>query len=176
MNDKEKTCCFTGHRNIPESQKKSLQKRLESELTQLIHQGTRYFGAGGALGFDTMAALTVLKLKEGCPHIKLILVLPCKDQTKVWNEANKKIYNQILQQADKAVYTSKYYYRGCMHKRNRHLVDNSGICICYLTDSKGGAAYTVDYAKQKGLRTINIAVDKNTSLSKARQSSVAKDR
>ena len=153
------TCCFTGHRNIPESQKKSLQKRLESELIQLIHQGTRYFGTGGALGFDTMVALSVLKLRENFPHIRLILVLPCKDQTKGWSEKDIKIYNQILQNADKVVYTSKYYYKGCMQKRNRHLIDNSQICICYLTDSKGGTAYTVDYAKQKRLQIINLAME-----------------
>ena len=153
----QKTCCFTGHRTIPESEYAEMQKSLESELTQLINQGTRYFGAGGALGFDTMSALSVLKLRKNFSLIRLILVLPCKDQTKGWSEKDIKIYNNILQNADKVVYTSKHYYRGCMHKRNRHLVDNSQICICYLTDSKGGTAYTVDYAKQKGLRIINLA-------------------
>ena len=52
-----KSCCFTGHRNIPAAEYAEIQKSLESELIQLIHQGTRYFGTGGALGFDTMAAL-----------------------------------------------------------------------------------------------------------------------
>ena len=41
--------------------------------------------------------------------------------------------------------------------RNRHLVDHSGTCICYLTRSAGGPAYTVDYARKKGLRIINLA-------------------
>ena len=44
-----------------------------------------------------------------------------------------------------------------MYKRNRHLVDNSGICVCYLTKDKGGTAYTVEYEKQKGLQIINFA-------------------
>ena len=46
-----------------------------------------------------------------------------------------------------------------MHRRNRHLVDHSGTCICYLTRSTGGTAYTVDYARKKGLRIINVAND-----------------
>lgn len=25
-----------------------------------------------------------------------------------------------------------------MHKRNRHLVDNSSVCVCYLTEDMGG--------------------------------------
>jgi hypothetical protein len=60
-------------------------------------------------------------------------------------------------QADKVVDTSAEYTRGCMFKRNRHLVDNSSVCICYLTQRRGGTAYTVDYAQKAGLEIINIA-------------------
>jgi len=42
-----------------------------------------------------------------------------------------------------------------MHKRNRHLVDNSSVCVCYLNKENGGTAYTVDYAGKKGLELIN---------------------
>ena len=77
---KNKTCCFTGHRIISANECQAIQKRLEDEIITLIHQSVRYFGAGGALEFYTMAALTVLKLKEKYLQIKLILVLPCPDQ------------------------------------------------------------------------------------------------
>lgn len=66
-------------------------------------------------------------------------------------------YDDIKQKADKVVYTSQEYTRGCMHKRNRHLVDNSSACISYLTENKGGTFYTVNYAKSKGVEVINIA-------------------
>lgn len=154
---KEETCCFTGHRNIPLLKRKAVVRNLKYELTTLIDKGYQYFGAGGALGFDTIAAQTVLELKEQFPHIKLILVLPCETQTRGWKEKDITIYEEIKQQADKVVYTSKEYTRGCMHKRNRHLVDNSSICIAYLTEQSGGTAYTVDYAREKGLTVINIA-------------------
>ena len=150
-------CCFTGHRDIPLTERKKIQKRLETALLRLIDQGVCYFGAGGALGFDTLAALTVLRLQERHPNIQLILVLPCRDQTRSWLKEDKKIYNQIYSKANKFVYTSEYYYNGCMQKRNRHLIDNSAICICYLTKSTGGTAYTVDYAKKRGLIIINLA-------------------
>lgn len=55
------------------------------------------------------------------------------------------------------VYTSQEYTQGCMHKRNRHLVDNSSVCICYLTKESGGTAYIVKYAKERGLEVINVA-------------------
>lgn len=154
---RDKTCCFTGHRNIPLLKRKAVVRNLKNELTTLIDKGYQFFGAGGALGFDTIAAQTVLELKEQFPHIKLILVLPCETQTRGWKEKDIAIYEEIKRQADKVVYTSKEYTRGCMHKRNRHLVDNSSICIAYLTEQSGGTAYTVDYAMKNGLSVINIA-------------------
>jgi len=64
------TCCFTGHRNIPKDEYSAVKKHLEEELKKLIHQGVKYFGAGRALGFDTIAATTVLELKQYFTDIK----------------------------------------------------------------------------------------------------------
>ena len=55
------TCCFTGHRRIPPEVVAPLRERLEAEIESLIRQGVRYFGAGGALGFDPLAAEAVLE-------------------------------------------------------------------------------------------------------------------
>lgn len=154
---KEKTCCFTGHRNIPSGQYQKIFAKTEEMIESLIIKGYLYFGAGGALGFDTIAAFAVLKLKERYPDIRLILVLPCLSQTRGWAQEDIEIYEDIKQKADKVVYTSQEYIRGCMHKRNRHLVDNSSACISYLTEEKGGTFYTVSYARSKGIEVINIA-------------------
>ena len=123
MDTKQKTCCFTGHRKVPESEYPKIQKRLEEEIVYLIHQGVMEFRAGGALGFDTMAALTVLKMKKKFPDIRLILVLPCWDQSDVWNIHDQKRYAMIRAKADEVIYTSRLYHSGCMQKRNRHLID-----------------------------------------------------
>ena len=156
---KRYTVCFTGHRKMPPEQMDTLARRLKAELTKLIKDGYIYFGAGGALGFDTLAAQTVLELKRNYPHIKLILVLPCLSQTRGWSAVDIEIYENIKRKADKVVYTSQEYTRGCMHKRNRHLVDNSSVCVCYLTESTGGTAYTVDYARKNGLSIVNICYE-----------------
>ena len=71
--------------------------------------------------------------------------------------ADKKRYAEIKQAAGKVVYTSQNYSFGCMHKRNRHLVDNSSVGVCYLTEAKGGTFYTVNYAREKGLHVIHVA-------------------
>ena len=126
-------------------------------IVELANDGYQFFGAGGALGFDTLAAQAVLDLKSDLPQIKLILVLPCLSQADRWSLNDKEIYEDIKKRADKIVYTSREYTRGCMHKRNRHLVDNSSVCVCYLREVTGGTAYTVEYAKSKNLRVINTA-------------------
>lgn len=154
---KDKTCCFTGHRNIPEHKKEAIKEALKVEIVKLINQGVCFFGAGGALGFDTLAAQTVIELKEQYPHIKLILVFPCYNQTIRWKEQDVKVYEDIKSKCDKFIYTSSEYDGQCMMKRNRHLVDNSKYCVCYLTKTTGGSVYTVNYAKTNNLTIINIA-------------------
>ena len=86
-----------------------------------------------------------------------MLILPCKNQERFWTQDDIEIYDRILEEADEVVCLSERYRKGSMHMRYRHLVDRSGICVCYLTKDTGGTAYTVKYAKRKGLRIINIA-------------------
>ncbi|MDY5008749.1 SLOG family protein [Candidatus Allofournierella merdipullorum] len=153
-NFKEKTCCFTGHRVIPTRALPRLVEELKQTLRRLIGEGVRYFGVGGALGFDTLAAETVLRLKGEYPSVRLILVLPCRDQTRGWKAADARRYRDILSRADKVVYTAERYSPGCMHRRNRHLVENSSVCVAYCTRETGGSAYTAEYARQRGLRLV----------------------
>jgi len=151
-----RTVCFTGHRHIPENELPIIKERLRETVIGLIERGYRYFGAGGAIGFDTLAALTVLELRAVYPQIRLILVLPCRDQTALWNASDVLKYNEILRHADKVVYLHERYTNSCMHERNRYLVDNSSVCVCYLRHKSGGAAYTVGYARLYGCDTVDI--------------------
>ena len=104
-----------------------------------------------------LAGLTVLKLKKSLPELLLVLVLPCRDQTKRWSRVEAASYEYIRTQADEEIILSESYYPGCMHKRNRYLVDHSDVCIAYLSQPSGGTAYTVDYARRKGMPVINLA-------------------
>ena len=154
---KNKTCCFTGHRQIPVEDLPALSAKLREAVIPYIEKGYTFFGAGGALGFDTLAAQEILSLKKQFPHIKLILVLPCRDQAVRWEAKDREEYERIKRSADKIVYTAERYYPGCMHKRNRHLVDTSSLCVCYLTKDSGGTAYTVKYALAKRVSVVNLA-------------------
>ena len=81
---RERTCCFTGHRDLPMKRQKEIVGKLEHTIINLIDRGIQYYGAGGARGFDTLAAQCVIRLKEQYPNIKLILVFPCITQTNNW--------------------------------------------------------------------------------------------
>lgn len=156
MKKRNMTCCFTGHRQILEKDLPRVQRNLEQTIIKLYERGVVYYGAGGALGFDTLAAETVLRFRKNYPKLRLILVLPCIDQTRDWKAEDVAKYEEIRQRADKVVYTGENYTRGCMHERNRHLVKFSSVCVCYQTRNNGGTAYTVHYAQDKGLHIINV--------------------
>lgn len=156
---REKTCFFSGHRDILRKDYPLLQKKIEQKVEHLIAQGVTYFGVGGAMGFDTLAALTVIKLRRRYPHIRLAVILPCQDYPNSWREEDKEVYERVLRRANKVVYTAERYYNGCMYKRNRHMADRSGWCICYLDRPTGGTAYTISYALSVGVKIINLAMD-----------------
>lgn len=154
---KEITCCFTGHRHIAAEDILPLKELLRCEVEKRYASGKRVFCAGGALGFDTLAAEAVLALKEKHGNVKLLLFLPYKDQAKAWCEADRLKYEKILKEADGVSYASSEYVPQCMFTRNRQLCDASSACIAFLDRASGGTFYTVKYARQNGLEIVNLA-------------------
>ena len=154
---REKVCCFTGHRQLQKEKLPEITRQLEGVLTELIESGVVHFGCGGAVGFDQLAGETVLKLKARFPHISLIMVLPCAEQDNMWRQQDKDRYHALLKACDKKVCLQMEYDEECMLRRNRHLIDNSGVCVAYLTKQRGGTMYTVKYARKQNVPIINIA-------------------
>lgn len=155
--EKSFTCCFTGHRIITGESKISVFNQLCDTVRELHLKGITNFISGGALGFDTLAAFAVIHLKREFPRIKLILALPCRDQDAKWSRDNKATYRKILNVADEVICLNKSYCTGCMHQRNHLMVDLSAVCVAYCKRTSGGTAYTINLAKNEGLRVINLA-------------------
>ncbi|MBQ8510819.1 MAG: DUF1273 family protein [Clostridia bacterium] len=161
---REKTCCFTGHRTIAPARLEPLLENLNMEILWLISHGITNFWAGGALGFDTLAALSVLRFRADGSPIRLHMALPCWEQTRYWKSRDIEVYNDILMRADSIKYISDHFYGGVMHQRNRFMVDQSSYCVCFYdheqakaTKSGGsGTLYTVNYARKHGLTLINL--------------------
>ena len=154
--EKNLVVCFTGHRNIAHAVAMQLPSLLDRVLVGLCEQGATVFRTGGAIGFDTVAALKVLELKERYPHIRLELILPCRNQTEYWEETAVRTYRYILEHADSHRYLFDSYVDGCMQERDRRLVDGSDICVAYCNRSRGGTAYTFAYALRAGVEVINL--------------------
>lgn len=155
--DVPKICCFTGHRHIiatPELNYK-LHEAISFAITE---ENVQTFMSGMALGFDMLAAETVLSFKEAYPQIDLHCILPCRDQDKYFSEVDKKRYLNILSCADKIVYTSQDYSPWCMHVRNDYLVDYADLALAYLVNNRGGTFYTVSRAIKKGIPIKNLAL------------------
>ena len=158
MNDKRiDTVCFTGHRAMTAEQIRGISERLCDEIRRLSEKGTVNFYAGGALGFDLAASVAVLNMKASIPSLTLNLALPCHDYEKKWRAADRELLLRVISRADSVVYVSEHYTNFCMHLRNRYMVDRSAVCIAYMTEETGGTVNTVEYARKKGLRVINLA-------------------
>ena len=139
-------CCFTGHRTISEGHDSLLSDLLRSTVRELyLHDGIKTYYSGGAKGFDTLAAMAVLDVRETFPDIRLVIVLPFTNHTDRWAAT------------DEVICLAERYYNGCMFVRNRYLVDHSSLCVSYQTKQTGGTAYTVKYAMKKGVKVINLA-------------------
>lgn len=86
---------FSRHRKIPPGQVDALARRLRLTIIKLIEDGYIYFLTGGALGFDTLAAKTILALQTNYPHIQLILALPCVSQADKWSSSEKQFMMKL---------------------------------------------------------------------------------
>lgn len=162
MDKKSRTCCFTGHRNIPQNQFENIAIRTERTIRKLIiTSGMQYFCVGGALGFDTLAAQILFRLREAeFPWIKVILIYPFEGFTSCWTDDQKKIYSGMLSQYDKCVCVSHVPSREAYLTRDRYMIGGSSHCIAYCTRDTGGTAYTIRYAHNKGGVSIhNVALD-----------------
>jgi uncharacterized phage-like protein YoqJ len=154
---REHTCCFTGHREIPDNHAERLSREVEKQIMFLAGKGITTFLAGGARGFDSLAASAVLRIREVNPKLglRLILVLPCPDQANRWSGIEKALYEEIKNQADGVITLFDKYTEGCMLERNKYMVDNSIVCVAYFTHKKrGGTYHTINYCKRQGVMTV----------------------
>lgn len=151
------TCCFSGHRNLPPDSESAIVRELDRVVSAAYSHGYTDFWAGGALGFDTLAAEAVLRLRASHPAVQLRLALPCPQQADSWPRAARRRYDDIRLAADEVYYASDSWNSYCMSARNRYMADRSDLVICFFTGEAGGTANTVKYALSLGRRVVNIA-------------------
>ena len=144
-NEEYTACALTGHRELGEDFD---EKKLENAVEEMIKRGVKRFYNGGALGFDLVAAETVLKCKKNS-EIKLIMCVPFYGQEKRYSAQDKARYARILKEADEVVTLAEHYYKGCLLRRNDYMIEHADCMIAYLKSEKGGTAYTVKKGRKK---------------------------
>ena len=135
-----KVCVFTGHRELQED---FSAKKLKEAVLSVIKEGADTFLCGMAMGFDLLAAETVLALKRKFPQVKLVACVPCLGQEKYFSLRDQKRYATALKKADEQVILSDHYYNGCMQARDKYMAERADSMIAYCKKTSGGTAYTV---------------------------------
>lgn len=153
MKDISTTIAFTGHRSYrgeAESELRSLVERLYSE-------GYRTFLSGMAPGFDLAAAISILQLRKQYHDIRLIAVVPYDGFRDMCHNADRALYDMVIDQADYIVTVSDI--RGTMGflQRNNYLIDNSSAVVAWWNGGKkSGTGYTVHRAKHQHKPIYNL--------------------
>lgn len=131
---------------------------LDALLEAAYQQGYRRFFCGAARGFDLLAAERTAAMQKRHPDARLVLVIPYTRQAAAWQEADVHRYERVLCHSDDTRVLSGRYYRGCLHVRNRYMVDRAALCIAYLDKPAGGTMSTVKEALKKQLTVVNLAL------------------
>jgi len=145
---------FTGHRKIVLSDWSGINAGL-SILEQ--ESDATAFHTGGARGFDT----AVFRRLGFHPFAINKLHIPFTYQ---WVELQQALGKSAAEITDymaalctecgPTVYHSSL--KQLYLKRDRHMVDESKLLVCYYNGLPGGTEYTINYAKKQGVPVIDI--------------------
>jgi len=167
LNEREKTCCFTGHRpmklpwGMNENDPRCIELKLElaARLEALVELGYRHFICGMALGCDMYFAEAVLALRERVPEIRLEAAIPFGDQPGRWNAQQRQRYNRLIDSADEVKVLQVHYTSDCMQRRNRYMVDRSSLLLACYDGRPGGTMQTILYAERSGVRVMTLEIE-----------------
>lgn len=140
----EKSCCFFGHRDAPES----IKPRLIEAVTVLLEEyGVTDFYVGNQGRFDSLVLSVLKELLINYSQIRYTVVLAyLTDSNGVIAEANT-LYPEGLESVPK---------RFCISRRNDWLIEHSRYVICYVVRITGEAARFMERAQHKKRTVINI--------------------
>lgn len=170
MNNEKNTCCFFGHRKVPETQ--ALRMRLYEIIESLIsYNNVDTFLFGSKSGFDSLCREAVAELKEKYPHIKRIYVRA------EYPEISDNYEKYLLESFEETYFPKRALGAGkaVYIERNLEMIDNAYICVVYYVNSylppkrknskhdlfdyqpKSGTSIAYKYAVKKEKMIINLA-------------------
>lgn len=158
-NEKNKICCFFGHRKINETAE--LKNNLNEIIENLIiNEKVDTFLFGSKSEFNDLCLDVVTRLKGKYPYIKRVYV---RAEYPYIDEDYK---NYLLESYEETYYPEKMLNAGkaAYVERNCEMIDNSIACVVYYDDSyvpkqknsESGTKIAYNYAVKKGVRIINV--------------------
>lgn len=151
----EKTCCVTGHREIPEDKLAYVRAGLEREIRAAIADGYTRFISGFAEGVDLTFAAIVAELKEQAPSLRLEAAIPHAGRLK----SKDRTFRELLAVCDGVHVICEKYSPNCFFIRNRYMVaESSRVIAVYDGRERGGTLYTMRCAhtQDKEVRVIEV--------------------
>ncbi len=142
-----------GHRELHEHRK------IEEKLTEIflnLLQNDRhveiYIGRNGE--FDIFAASVLKRIikRAGNLNSGINLVLP-------YSSKDIEYYEQYYNSVTIYECTDKIHPKGAITKRNKWMVEQCDLLVCYVEHRGGGAYAALQYAEKLGKSIINIAAD-----------------
>ncbi len=183
--DKEKTICFTGHREnsvIPYKGEqiyygitlRTVQLMLFRYIDMAVESGYRSFISGLAAGTDLWAAKYILGKKHSDSSIRLIGVMPYLRHAERFSDRYRELLADVERGADMLLTTNtdplvmygKSRSEGntspdLYRVRNYYMVDNASAVISYFNEGsyKSGTSQTLNYAVRQGLKIRRFGLE-----------------
>lgn len=150
-----KTCCITGHRDIPAERMVYVEQQLRWEVLAAIEAGYTRFISGFAEGADLMFAAIVAEQKANHPELFLEAAIPYAGRLKTRN----KQFHALLQACDGIKVMCQEYTPSCFMQRNRYMArESQRVIAVYDGRDRGGTLFTMRYAHTLGREILVIRI------------------
>jgi uncharacterized phage-like protein YoqJ len=150
-----KSCCVTGHRDIPTEKIAYIETELRREILCAISDGYRVFVSGFSKGTDMIFARLVSEIRAVRSDIMLEAALPYP----TWYSTRSDEDKRLLEKCAHVGVHSEKYSPNCFIVRNNYMLNSCERLIAvYDGREKGGTVNTMRYAAALGreMRVIGI--------------------
>ena len=155
-----KTCCVTGHRDIPAEQVEFVKQELMKEAEKAISEGYVYFLTDLADGVDQYFAEVVAKLRENNDSLRLTALLPYRNRFK---KLLGDTYTEQLLSAcsEVGVVNEKFAPNSMFICRRRMLEQSSRMIAVFDGREKSGVLSAIRMAHAQGIKIQEIPLGLN---------------
>ncbi len=154
---RKKTCCVTGHRNLPQREINYVKAALRREIDRAAADGYTCFISGFGEGVEQYFAEIVLEKKKENPALELIAVIPYRKRLDSLNEKGRTY--KMLEACSEVVVVQEEYHPSVYSRRSRYMAERSDWVIAvYDGQKKGGTVRMIRFVHllKKELREIPI--------------------